>query len=164
MRPTKRFLKPAKEAWMRLILVMSNISATGNPLIFIECWGHFPNESTRYDCGVQYPLYDITSTRPNFGAIEINWDASPPRAKIELRDVDGNSVNEISFLLSLLQAKEVTGTREHASGYQQHCTLETDLSCLLRKKLALILWAVVGVIITTGEINKPAISVGNYFD
>ncbi|KAF3338715.1 PhoD-like phosphatase [Carex littledalei] len=200
------------------VQVISNISATGNPLVFIECWGHFPKERerlfkliddskrsgviftsgdvhfgeiARYDCGVQYPLYDITSSgltrsleeeggplmtyliravfwlvpstmrvfspscrhksciyaKPNFGAIEINWDASPPRVKIELRDEDGNSVNEVSFLLSELQANGVAGSREPASGYQQHCTHETDLPWLLRKRLALILWAVVGVVL-----------------
>lgn len=116
------------------------------------------------------------TARPNFGAIKINWDASPPRVKIELRDEDGNSVNEVSFLLSELQANEVAGSREPASGYQQHCTLETDLPWLLRKRLALVLWAVVGgmfvsfyfflegVIITTREINKLVISLVNYFD
>lgn len=110
------------------------------------------------------------TAKPNFGAIEINWDASPPRVKIELRDVNGNSVNEVNFLLSELQAKEVAGTGEHASGYQQHCTLETDLPWLLRKRLALILWAVViGMfvsfyfyffewVIITMEVNKPVIS------
>lgn len=84
------------------------------------------------------------TAKPNFGAIEINWDASPPRVKIELRDEDGNSINEVSFLLSELQANDVARSREPAIGYQQHCTLETDLPWLLRKRLALVLWAVVG--------------------
>jgi hypothetical protein len=57
--------------------------------------------------------------------------------------VDGNLVNEVSFLLSELQGKNVAGTREYASGYQQHCTLEMDLPWLIRKRFALILWAVV---------------------
>ncbi|KAJ4817803.1 Calcineurin-like metallo-phosphoesterase superfamily protein [Rhynchospora pubera] len=200
------------------VQVISNLSATGYPLLFTECWGNFPKERerlfklindskrsgvffisgdvhfgeiARYDCGSLYPIYDITSSgltrsleedstpavafliraifrivpstmrvfsancrhksciyaRPNFGAIEVNWDVSPPRVKIELRDVNGSSVNEVSFLLSELQAREVSGTGERESGYQQHCTLERESSWLLRKRLTLILWVVVTVLL-----------------
>ncbi|KAJ1687172.1 hypothetical protein LUZ63_018562 [Rhynchospora breviuscula] len=195
------------------VQVISNLSATGYPLLFTECWGNFPKERerlfklindskrsgvffisgdvhfgeiARYDCGFQYPIYDITSSgltrsleadstpavaflirtifrivpstmrvfsancrhksciyaRPNFGAIEVNWDLSPPRVKIELRDVNSSSVNDVSFLLSELQAREVAGTGEHEIGYQQHCTLERESSWLLRKRFTLILWLV----------------------
>ncbi|URE20733.1 PhoD-like phosphatase [Musa troglodytarum] len=61
------------------IQVISNLSATTGPLFHTESWGRFPKERersgiffisgdvhfgeiTRYDCGGQYPLYDITSS------------------------------------------------------------------------------------------------------
>ncbi|OAY63270.1 Alkaline phosphatase D [Ananas comosus] len=71
------------------IQVISNLSATTAPLFSMEAWGRFPKERerlyklidsskrngiffisgdvhfgeiTRYDCGCQYPLYDITSS------------------------------------------------------------------------------------------------------
>ena len=71
------------------IQVMSNFSAVVQPLFYVESWAHFPKERdrllkliadsnqsgvisisgdvhcgeiTRYDCGVSYPLYDITSS------------------------------------------------------------------------------------------------------
>lgn len=71
------------------IQVISNLSATTGPLFYMESWGRFPKERkrlyklitdtkrsgvffisgdvhfgeiTRYDCGCEYPLYDITSS------------------------------------------------------------------------------------------------------
>ncbi|KAL0916057.1 hypothetical protein M5K25_013539 [Dendrobium thyrsiflorum] len=69
--------------------VVSNLSASTGPIFYVESWGHFPKERerlyklisdsersgvffisgdvhfaeiTRYDCGCEYPLYDITSS------------------------------------------------------------------------------------------------------
>lgn len=71
------------------IQVLANFSATVQPLFYVESWSHFPKERsrlfnlisetnvsglfflsgdvhfceiTRYDCGVGYPLYEITSS------------------------------------------------------------------------------------------------------
>ncbi|PKA48330.1 alkaline phosphatase D [Apostasia shenzhenica] len=71
------------------IQVVSNLSATTGPFFYLESWGHFPTERerlyklitnskrtgvffisgdvhfaeiTRFDCGCEYPLYDITSS------------------------------------------------------------------------------------------------------
>ncbi|XP_020572992.1 uncharacterized protein LOC110019599 isoform X1 [Phalaenopsis equestris] len=71
------------------IQVVSNLSANTGPIFYVESWGHFPKERerlyklisdsersgvffisgdvhfaeiTRYDCGCEYPLYDITSS------------------------------------------------------------------------------------------------------
>ncbi|PKU81774.1 alkaline phosphatase D [Dendrobium catenatum] len=71
------------------IQIVSNLSASTGPIFYVESWGHFPKERerlyklisdsersgvffisgdvhfaeiTRYDCGCEYPLYDITSS------------------------------------------------------------------------------------------------------
>ncbi|XP_062222897.1 uncharacterized protein LOC133921857 isoform X2 [Phragmites australis] len=71
------------------IQVVSNLSATTEPLFYVESWARFPRERerlfrliesskrtgvifisgdvhfgeiARFDCGVQYPLYDVTSS------------------------------------------------------------------------------------------------------
>ncbi|KAI0503918.1 hypothetical protein KFK09_014864 [Dendrobium nobile] len=71
------------------VKVVSNLSASTGPIFYVESWGHFPKERkrlyklisdsersgvffisgdvhfaeiTRYDCGCEYPLYDITSS------------------------------------------------------------------------------------------------------
>ncbi|OEL37103.1 hypothetical protein BAE44_0001875 [Dichanthelium oligosanthes] len=156
------------------IQVVSNLSATTGPLFYVESWARFPRERerlfrlidsskrsgviflsgdvhfgeiARFDCGAQYPLYDVTSSgltqsvensvpaifqplmrllavltpttmrvlspncmykscttgQPNFGAIEIDWDAVPARIKLELRDVEGHSVHSVEFPISELR-------------------------------------------------------------
>ncbi|KFK32930.1 hypothetical protein AALP_AA6G307600 [Arabis alpina] len=71
------------------VQVISNLSATTGPVFYMESWGRFPKERerlfklisdtkrngvifisgdvhfgeiTRYDCAVEYPLYDVTSS------------------------------------------------------------------------------------------------------
>ncbi|KAF7815311.1 PhoD-like phosphatase [Senna tora] len=83
------------------IQVISNLSATTGPLFAMESWGRFPKERdrlfkliadskrcgvffvsgdvhfgeiTRYDCALDYPLYDVTSS----GLTQSVEDAVPP--------------------------------------------------------------------------------------
>lgn len=78
------------------------------------------------------------SGQPNFGAIEIDWDAVPQRIKLELRDVKGHFVHSVEFPISELQPSDVHAAKKQAHGIQRHCTLETELPWLTRYRLALL--------------------------
>ncbi|MQL96358.1 hypothetical protein Taro_029029 [Colocasia esculenta] len=193
------------------IQVISNLSATTGPLIYMECWGRFPMEKerlyklienskrdgvffisgdvhfaeiTRYDCATGYPLYDLTSSgltqavekvvpslaflvrvaawltpttmrvynsecryksciygKPNFGAIEIDWDATPQMLRLEVRDEYGNPVTGLSMLLSNLQiSAHANNTRKTAGRYQHDCILEINLPWIVRHRLVILLF------------------------
>lgn len=213
------------------IQVVSNISATTGPLFYLESWGRFPKERTRlyklianskrngvffisgdvhygeitrYDCGADYSLYDITSSgltqavekavpwpvtsfvkvaaqltpstmrvfppkcryrsciygQPNFGAIEIDWNATPQSIRIELRDVNGNHAMGVEFLLSELQAGNVHKPYSRGQAYQQHCTLEVDLPWIIRYRLTfLFLGSIAGVIFAMSLLTSIILSV-----
>ncbi|EEC73508.1 hypothetical protein EE612_012139 [Oryza sativa] len=200
------------------IQVISNLSATTGPLFYVESWARFPRERerlfrlidsskrngvffisgdvhfgeiSRYDCGAQYPLYDITSSgltqsvensvpsvfqplmrlvalltpttlrvfspncryksctygQPNFGAIEIDWNAVPPQIKLELRDVEGNSVGGVEFPISELDPSKAHAITKQGHSYQRHCALETELPWLVRHRLALLLFGTIAVLV-----------------
>ncbi|CAL5021164.1 unnamed protein product [Urochloa decumbens] len=196
------------------IQVVSNLSATIGPLFYVESWARFPRERerlfrlidsskrtgvifisgdvhfgeiVRFDCGAQYPLYDVTSSgltqsvdnavpavfqplmrllavltpttmrvlspnclykscttgQPNFGAIEIDWNAVPPRIKLELRDGEGRTVHSVEFPISELQPSGAHAIKKQAHAYQRHCTLETELPWLTRYRLALLFFGII---------------------
>ncbi|PUZ76338.1 hypothetical protein GQ55_1G282200 [Panicum hallii var. hallii] len=200
------------------IQVVSNLSATTGPLFYVESWARFPRERerlfrliesskrngvifvsgdvhfgeiARFDCGVQYPLYDVTSSgltqsvdnsvpvvfqpimrllavltpttmrvlnpnclykscttgQPNFGAIEIDWNAVPPRIKLELRDVEGRSVHSVEFPISELQPSGALAMKKQEHAFQRHCTLETELPWLTQYRLALLFFGTIAVFI-----------------
>lgn len=200
------------------IQVVSNLSATTGPLFYVESWARFPRERerlfrlidsskrpgvifisgdvhfgeiTRFDCGAQYPSYDVTSSgltqsvdntvpevfqplmrllavltpttmrvlspnclykscttgQPNFGAIEIDWNAVPPRIKLELRDVEGRSVHSVEFPISELQPSDGHAIKRQPHTFQRHCTLETELPWLTRYRLALMLFVTIAVFV-----------------
>ncbi|XP_072992009.1 uncharacterized protein [Typha latifolia] len=200
------------------IQVISNLSATTGPLFYMESWGRFPKERerlyklidsskrngiffisgdvhfgeiTRYDCGSQYPLYDITSSgltqaiekvlppplaylvrviawmtpstmrvfrhnchyrsctygQPNFGAIQIDWDTTPQKIKVELRDLNGEPVAGVDFLLSELQPGNTEMIYKKAWTYQPHCSPEVQLPWLVRYRLTFLLIGAVTVLI-----------------
>ncbi|GMQ07436.1 hypothetical protein CsSME_00051619 [Camellia sinensis var. sinensis] len=61
--------------------------------------------------------------QPNFGAIEINWDATPVSLKIEVGDANGFPVMSVNTTLLELQARNSKITVE-AGEYQKYCSLE----------------------------------------
>lgn len=76
---------------------------------------------------------------PNFGAVEIDWNATPVTLKIEVRDVNGNPVVGVATSLSELQVRNFNSsttkkTREH----QRHCSLEVSLPWIVRYRLAIL--------------------------
>lgn len=196
------------------IQVLSNFSAVVQPLFHVESWAHFPKERdrlfkliadsnrsgvtfisgdvhfgeiTRYDCGVGYPLYEITSSgltqaveyavpsslsflvrlaarltpstmrvfgkhcrykscvygKPNFGAIEIDWDANPVVIQMEVRDVHGEPVTGTRILLSELQTGSIKKMNVTVGETRQHCSLEVYLPWLIRHRLAVSFYAMV---------------------
>uniref|UniRef100_A0A453NZJ4 PhoD-like phosphatase metallophosphatase domain-containing protein n=1 Tax=Aegilops tauschii subsp. strangulata TaxID=200361 RepID=A0A453NZJ4_AEGTS len=200
------------------IQVVSNLSATTGPLFYVESWARFPRERerlfrlidsskrngvlfisgdvhfgeiARFDCGAQYPLYDITSSgltqsvensvpavfqsvmrllawltptpmrvfspncrhkscsygQPNFGAIEIDWNAVPPRVKIELRDLHGNSVDGVEFPISELKPSNAHANKKEGHSFEAHCSLETELPWLVRYRLALLFFGTIAVFV-----------------
>nr|XP_029122799.1 uncharacterized protein LOC105052891 isoform X1 [Elaeis guineensis] len=205
------------------IQVISNLSATTGPMFYMESWGRFPKERqrlyklindskrhgvffisgdihfgeiSRYDCGCQYPLYDITASgltqavekavppplafvvrvvawltpstmrvfapicryrsctygQPNFGAIEIDWDAVPQRIKVEVRDENGDPVTGVDFLLSELHPRSMNMADREKGGYQQHCSLEIDLPWILRYRLAFLFFGTISVFVAASAL------------
>lgn len=82
----------------------------------------------------KYPL-----GRPNFGTIEINWNTTPPKLKLEVRDENGLPVIGLNISLSQLQVpKKETKVKRNEGKYQRHCSLEVDLPWIVRYRLAII--------------------------
>uniref|UniRef100_A0A0E0K1T9 PhoD-like phosphatase metallophosphatase domain-containing protein n=1 Tax=Oryza punctata TaxID=4537 RepID=A0A0E0K1T9_ORYPU len=217
------------------IQVISNLSATTGPLFYVESWARFPRERerlfrlidsskrngvlfisgdvhfgeiSRYDCGAQYPLYDVTSSgltqsvensvpavfqplmrlvalltpttmrvfspncryksctygQPNFGAIEIDWNAVPPQIKLELRDVEGSSVGGVEFPISELEPSKAHAITKQEHSYQRHCALETELPWLVRHRLALLFFGTIAVpVIAVVLLGITCLSPANIF-
>lgn len=215
------------------IQVVSNLSATTGPLFYVESWARFPRERerlfrlidsskrngvlfisgdvhfgeiARFDCGAQYPLYDITSSgltqsvensvpavfrsimrllavltptpmrvftpncrhkscsygQPNFGAIEIDWNSVPHHIKVELRDVQGNSVGGVQFPISELQPLNTVLNKKQGHSFELHCTLETELPWLVRYRLALLFFGTIaGFVIAVVLLSIACLSATN---
>ncbi|KAF5934694.1 hypothetical protein HYC85_025823 [Camellia sinensis] len=79
-----------------------------------------------------------TYGQPNFGAIEINWDATPVSLKIEVGDANGFPVMSVNTTLLELQARNSKITVE-AGEYQKYCSLEVNLPWIVRYRLFCIL-------------------------
>ncbi|KAF8406780.1 hypothetical protein HHK36_008872 [Tetracentron sinense] len=78
-----------------------------------------------------------TYGQQNFGAIEIDWDATPVTMKIEVRDVNGAPVISVNISLLDLQTRRTDhGAIMKAGEYRRHCTLEVNLSWIVRYRLA----------------------------
>lgn len=201
------------------IQVVSNLSATTDPMFHVEAWGRFPKERdrlykliadskrdgvifisgdvhygeiARYDCGIGYSLYDITSSgltqavekavppalaflmrvgawltpttmrvfnqkchyrsctygQPNFGTIEIDWNANPVAIEVGVRDVNGGPTTSVNVLLSELQASSANSKPTMNSGEIRHyCTLEIDLPWFIRYRLAILFYIAVSVLL-----------------
>ncbi|GMJ10527.1 hypothetical protein like AT5G42370 [Hibiscus trionum] len=80
-----------------------------------------------------------TYGQPNFGAIEIDWDASPVNLKMQVRDINGLPVTGVDISLSELQAWNSTSK---AGQEQKHCTLEVKLPWIVRYRLAILVYSV----------------------
>ncbi|KDO85308.1 hypothetical protein CISIN_1g013940mg [Citrus sinensis] len=89
-----------------------------------------------------------TYGQPNFGAIEIDWDATPVALKIEVRDTDGIPAIGVNISLSELQAQSVNSAATLRVGeHQKHCSLEVDLPWIVRYRLTILFYFSVAVLL-----------------
>lgn len=77
--------------------------------------------------------------QPNFGAIKIDWNASPVTVTMEVRDADGFLVLGVNTSLLELQAQSVEALYKIKPGeYRRHCSLEVTLPWVVRHRLAIL--------------------------
>ncbi|GMQ07421.1 hypothetical protein CsSME_00051611 [Camellia sinensis var. sinensis] len=87
-----------------------------------------------------------TYGQPNFGAIEINWDATPVSLKIEVGDANGFPVMSVNTTLLELQARNSKITVE-AGEYQKYCSLEVNLPWIVRYRLVIFFFCALAVLL-----------------
>lgn len=81
-------------------------------------------------------MYDVLG-QPNFGVIEVNWDANPVSLRFEVRGISGEAVNSVTTSLAELQANN-GGLKPQPHVKGRHCSLEADLPWLVRHRLAIL--------------------------
>lgn len=87
---------------------------------------------------------------PNFGAVEIDWDATPVTLKIQVRDTDGNPVAGVTAPLSELQARNFSYSTSNKVGKcQRHCLLEVDQPWIVRYRLAILASGALAILVLT---------------
>jgi len=101
--------------------------------------------------------------QPNFGAIEIDWNAVPLRIKLELKDVEGRSVHSVEFPISELQFSDGHAIKRQPHTFQRHCTLETELPWLTRHRLALMLFVTIAGMLLTSISIIPTIYINLHY-
>ena len=77
--------------------------------------------------------------QPNFGAIKIDWDATPVTVAMEVRDVNGFPVLSVNTSLLELQAQSIGALSKIKPGeYRRHCSLEVTLPWIVRHRLVIL--------------------------
>ncbi|KAL9248882.1 hypothetical protein AKJ16_DCAP06466 [Drosera capensis] len=87
-----------------------------------------------------------TYGQPNFGAIRINWSASPVTLEVELRDAKGSAVIGVNMSLSDLQAGKLPLAQAGDFG-KYWCTREADLPWIVRYRLAILVFNTLAVLL-----------------
>ncbi|KAF2312006.1 hypothetical protein GH714_027734 [Hevea brasiliensis] len=78
---------------------------------------------------------------PNFGAIEIDWSATPVTLKLEVRDTNGYPVTGVKFPLLELQSLSMNPVTSIKLGrHKSHCFLEVNLPWIIRYRLAILFY------------------------
>eukprot|EP00268_Persea_americana_P008821 TRINITY_DN13458_c0_g1_i12.p1 TRINITY_DN13458_c0_g1~~TRINITY_DN13458_c0_g1_i12.p1 ORF type:complete len:213 (-),score=29.85 TRINITY_DN13458_c0_g1_i12:882-1520(-) len=89
-----------------------------------------------------------TYGQPNFGTIEIDWNANPVAVEVGVRDVNGDPATSVNVLLSELQASSANSKPTMNSGEIRHyCSLEIDLPWFIRYRLAILFYIAVSVLL-----------------
>lgn len=90
-----------------------------------------------------------TYGQPNFGSIEIDWNATPVTLKIEVRDSNGLPAVGVNISLTeLMQVRNATSPTTVGIGkYQRHCSLEVTLPPIVRYRLTILFYFVVTVLV-----------------
>lgn len=90
-----------------------------------------------------FQLLGFLLGKPNFGAIEIDWDSHQVTLKIEVRDVDGVPVTGLNVSLFELQKSNVEAWNKARAGhFERHCSLETSLPWIIRYRLAILFFSI----------------------
>lgn len=85
---------------------------------------------------------------PNFGLLEINWEATPPTIDMQTRDVEGQIVLGYKVTLEELFPQALGDPIPGSSGkFQKYCTREVDLPWLARYRLAIAVFSLLGAMI-----------------
>eukprot|EP00268_Persea_americana_P008829 TRINITY_DN13458_c0_g1_i3.p1 TRINITY_DN13458_c0_g1~~TRINITY_DN13458_c0_g1_i3.p1 ORF type:complete len:150 (-),score=4.80 TRINITY_DN13458_c0_g1_i3:24-473(-) len=105
-----------------------------------------------------------TYGQPNFGTIEIDWNANPVAVEVGVRDVNGDPATSVNVLLSELQASSANSKPTMNSGEIRHyCSLEIDLPWFIRYRLAILFYiAVSGMFLIILSKKTPILSFCNY--
>ncbi|PON73264.1 Alkaline phosphatase D-related [Trema orientale] len=90
-----------------------------------------------------------TFGQPNFGAIEIDWAASPVTVRIEVRDTSGHPVAGVNISLSELRSGNInsSATLKRSGEIQRHCSLEVSLPWIVRYRLAIFFYSTLAVVL-----------------
>lgn len=90
-----------------------------------------------------------TYGQQNFGAIEIDWDATPVVLKIEVRDVNGFPVTSVNTSLLELQAQSINSLASLKTvESRKHCSLETSLPWIVRYRLAILFFCALAILVS----------------
>ncbi|XP_078443697.1 calcineurin-like metallo-phosphoesterase superfamily protein isoform X2 [Wolffia australiana] len=92
-----------------------------------------------YNSGCRYS--SCIYGKPNFGAIEIDWDATPRRLRLETRDLEGKPVMGVNLSFSDLRNSESLSK----STVSKNCIFEADLPWILRRRLSILIFSFLGV-------------------
>lgn len=131
------------------------------PLNFIVRFVAWLAPTTMRVMGQHCRRKSCTYGQPNFGAIEIDWDATPVTVKMEVRDVNGFPVLSVNTSLLELQAQSVGALYSIKPGeYRKHCSLEVTLPWIVRHRLAILFFcALAMLLLTLAGLTFTAISV-----
>ncbi|KAI8549086.1 hypothetical protein RHMOL_Rhmol07G0323700 [Rhododendron molle] len=89
-----------------------------------------------------------TYGQPNFGAIEINWDATPVSLKFEVKDANGLTVTSVNRTLLDLQSKS-SNSKVYGRGGKdwKYCSLEVNLPWIVRYRLLVLFFCAFSVLL-----------------
>ncbi|CAD5333734.1 unnamed protein product [Arabidopsis thaliana] len=89
-----------------------------------------------------------TYGQQNFGAISIDWNANPVTIKLEIRDVNGDTVLGTNVSLSELQPGGSNSLKDTTTKgkSQRYCTLEIELPGTTRYRLAVLIYFTIAVL------------------
>ncbi|KAL5845559.1 hypothetical protein ACOSQ4_011517 [Xanthoceras sorbifolium] len=118
------------------------------PLHFIVRFLAWLAPSTMRVIGRNCRYKSCTYGQPNFGAIEIDWDATPVALKFEVRDINGLPVTGVHIPLSDLHAQSKNPVDNGKVGEsQRHCSLEVSLPWIVKYRLSIFLFSAVAVLL-----------------
>lgn len=97
---------------------------------------------------IGYNILNLRAGQQNFGAISIDWNANPVTIKLEIRDVNGDTVLGTNVSLSELQPGGSNSLKDTTTKgkSQRYCTLEIELPGTTRYRLAVLIYFTIAVL------------------